>query len=76
MARLDIRLVTSGEDSIIGMQKELLEKVNDTYDIRNFENIKYAYVSGHENWVISMENTDVRTMLAFPDTRRTGNTSE
>lgn len=65
VARLDIRLVTSGEDSIIGMQKELLEKVNDTYDIRNFENIKYAYVSGHENWVISMENTDVRTMLAF-----------
>lgn len=63
--RLDIRLVSSGESQIANIEKNILDKINDDYTIKNYEKATYSYVSGHENLVLSLTDADVRTMLVF-----------
>ena len=63
--RLDIRLVSSGESQIMDIQKNILDEVNSDYTIKNYEKATYSYVVGHENLLLSLEDTDVRTMLVF-----------
>lgn len=63
--RLDIRLVSSGEPQIVAIEKKILDEVNATYPIKNYEQATYSYISGHENMILSLPDTDVKTMLAF-----------
>lgn len=63
--RLDVRLVSSGEPQIAVIEKEILDEINTTYTIKNYDKATYSYVSGHENMVLSLLDTDVRTMLTF-----------
>lgn len=65
VARLDICMVSSGESNLIDVERNILDAANEKYHIKNFDNAKYAYVSGHENLIISWENTEVKTMLIF-----------
>lgn len=63
--KLDIRLVTSGEKNLINLEKDILNGLNGPLSITGLENARYSYVTGHENLVISLENTDVKSMLVF-----------
>lgn len=65
VARLEIRIVSSGETQLMAIEKKILEETNNKYGIKNFNAAKYAYVSGHENLVILFEDTDVKSMLAL-----------
>ena len=65
VTRLDVRLVSSGESKIINIEKRILNEMNDIYKIKNLENMKYAYVAGHENWILTLEDTNVSAMLTF-----------
>lgn len=65
VARLEIRIVSSGETQLMAIEKRILEETNNKYGIKNFNAAKYAYVSGHENLVILFEDTDVKSMLAL-----------
>ncbi len=63
--RLDIRLVSSGEPQIATIEKKILDEVNATYTIKNYQQATCSYISGHENMILSLPDTDVKTMLAF-----------
>lgn len=65
VARLEIRLVSSGEEKLVAIEKEILEETNKKFNIKNYDTAKYSYVSGHENLMISFEDTDVKSMLVF-----------
>lgn len=63
--KLDIRLVTSGENNLINLEKNILDEIVEPFHITGLENARYSYVTGHENMVISLENTDVKSMLVL-----------
>lgn len=65
VSRLDVRLVSSGEPQIAAIEKEILDDINKDYTIKNYDKATYSYVSGHENMILSLPDTDVKSMLTF-----------
>lgn len=63
---IEMKLVTSGDGNhILNGIKHVLDKENDVWTIRGYENLTYTYISGHENLTLKLNETDVRSLLAL-----------
>lgn len=64
---LEMQIATSGEPQVLWYLKEQMDKLRseNKYTIKNYENMEYAYISGHANINIKLEDTDVASLIAF-----------
>lgn len=61
---IEMKFVTSGNNNqILKGLKNVLDQENGIWTIKNYEQIKYSYVSGHENLIIKLNKTNVRSLL-------------
>lgn len=66
ISNIEIKFVTSGDDEqILKGLKTVFDAENRKWKIKNYENITYTYISGHENLLLKLKRTDVRSLLAL-----------
>lgn len=61
--RVDIQLVTSGNKQILPGLKRELSNWNKKWEITGYSDIVYSYMFGHGNIRITIQNTDIKSLL-------------
>lgn len=66
IGEIEIKFVTSGNDGhILKGLKAVFDMENIKWKVKNYEKLSYTYISGHENLLLKLEKTDVKSLLAL-----------
>lgn len=65
IARICFRLASSGGSQILSDIKAQWDFSNERFPITGYENTTYSYISGHGSIAITLEKTDVKTLLSL-----------
>ncbi len=64
--QIEMKFVTSGDKENIRLGlKKVFDESNQKHKIKNYEKMTYTYISGHENLLLKIEETDVKSFLTM-----------